>query len=32
MLEALQQGEKETMEKLNRQKVKASRVKIEKDW
>ena len=32
MLEALKQGEKETMEKLNKKKVKASRVKIEKDW
>ena len=32
MLEALKQNEKETMEKLNEKKVKATRVKIEKDW
>ncbi len=32
MLEALQQSEKETMEKLNRTKMNASKVRIEKDW
>ena len=32
MLEALNQDEKETMEKINSKKVKATRVKIEKDW
>jgi len=32
MLDALNQDEKETMEKINSKKVQATRVKIEKDW